>query len=168
MKTILLAACVTFVTVSISAQSNQSRPNDNNLYSLALKTSILQMEKEYGQSDDSVMGERMRTDYHHMIVQEDLLITKGLPTEFDNHVIEYLDSDGLRERYRKLGKSYSVLVIRPMQNEGKALKVAAVVYWVSNEKDRFQLGLSDWSDVEFHYDCDKQQFVVGSVKLGGI
>ena|SRR5450631_545771 len=58
MKTVLLAACVTFVTVSISAQSNQSRPNDNNLYSLAMKTSILLMEKEYGQSDDSVMGER--------------------------------------------------------------------------------------------------------------
>ena len=77
MTIVLLAACVTFVTVSISAQSNQSRPNDNNLYSLAMKTSVLLMEKEYGQSDDSVMGERMRTDYRHMIVQEDPLITKG-------------------------------------------------------------------------------------------
>jgi hypothetical protein len=168
MKTVLLAACVTFVTVPIFAQSTESRPNDNNLYSLALKTSILQMEKEYGQIDDSVMGERMRTDYRHVIVQGDLLITKGLPTEFDNHVIEYVDSDGLRERYRKLRKSYSVLVIRPMRNEGKALKVEVFVYWVSSEKGRLQLGLSDWSDVEFHYDCDKQQFVVGSVKLGGI
>jgi hypothetical protein len=103
-----------------------------------------------------------------MIVQEDPLITKGLPTEFENRVIEYLDTDKLRDRYRKLGKSYSVLVIRPMQNEGTALKVAVVVYWVSSEKGRFQLGLSDWSDVEFHHDCDKQQFVVHSVKLGGI
>ena len=168
MKTVLLAAYVTFVAVSISAQSNQSRPNDNNLYSLALKTSSIQMEKEYGQIDDSVMGERMRTDYRHLIVQEDPLITKGLPTEFENHVIEYLDTDKLTDRYRMLGKSYSVLAIRPMHNEGTALKVAVVVYWVSSEKGRFQLGLSDWSDVEFHYDCDKQQFVVHSVKLGGI
>lgn len=168
MKTALLAAWVAFGSVSLSAQSNQSPANDNNLYSLALKTSILQMEKDYGQSDDSVMGERMRTDYRHMIVQKDPLITKDLPTEFGNHVIEYLDSDELMERFRKLGKSYSVLVIRPMRNEGTALKVAVVVYWASSEKGRFELGLSDWSDVEFHYDCQKQRFVVGSVKLGGI
>jgi len=36
---------------------------ENNLYSMALKTSILQMEKEYGHMDDSVLGENMRTDY---------------------------------------------------------------------------------------------------------
>jgi hypothetical protein len=168
MKTALLAGCMAFITVCISAQSNSPETNGSNLYSLALKTSILQMEKDWGDIDDSVASGNMRTDYRHMIVQKDLQITNGLPAEFDNHFVEYLDSKGLAERYRNLRKSYAVLVIRPMQNEGKTLKIEVVVYWVSYKKRRLQLGASDWSDVEFRYDCDKRQFLVSSVKLGGI
>jgi hypothetical protein len=168
MRTVQLAAVIVLVTVFAPAQSNQSETHEDNLYALALKTSILQMEKEYGHIDDTVLGERTRTDYRRMIVEENPLITKGLPTEFENHFVEYLDSQALVERYKKSGKSYGALVIQPMQNEGKTLKVAVVVYWISYKKGHLQLGLSDWSNVEFHYDCDKQQFIVSSVKLGGI
>jgi hypothetical protein len=168
MRTVQLAAVIVLVTVFAPAQSNQSETHADNLYALALKTTILQMEKEYGHIDDTVLGERTRTDYRHMIVEEDPLITKGLPTDLENHFVEYLDSQALVERYKKSGKSYAALVIQPMQNEGKTLKIAVVVYWISYKKGHLQLGLSDWSKVEFHYDCDKQQFIVSSVKLGGI
>jgi len=169
MKTVPLAAFIALITAFVSAQSKPSeKQNENNLYSIALKASILQMEKSWGHIDDSVAGEDIRTDYRHMIVEKDPLITEGLPTEFENHSVEYLDNQGLSERYRKLGKSYAVLVIHPMQNEGNTLKIAVVVYWVSYKRNRLQLGLSDWSNVEFSYDCDKQQFVTSSVKLGGI
>jgi hypothetical protein len=168
MRTVQLAAVLVLVTVFVPAQSKQSETHEDNLYALALKTSILQMEKEYGHIDDTVLGERTRTDYRHMIVQEDPLITKGLPTEFGNHFVEYLDSQALVERFKKSGKPYAALVIQPMQNEGKTLKIAVVVYWISHNKGHLQLGLSDWSNVELHYDCDKQQFIVSSVKLGGI
>jgi len=87
---------------------------------------------------------------------------------WETALLQYLDHEGLVERYRRLGKSYLTLVIRPIQNEGPKLKVAVVGYWVSYKKHRLALGLSDWSDVEFRYDCDQQQFVVSSVKLGGI
>ena len=168
MKTVLLVAFVALVAVSVSAQSEPSKNAENNLYSLALKTSILQMEKDWGHIDDSVRGEEIRTDYRHMIVEKDSLITDGLPAEFDNHSVEYLDHEGLMARCRKLGKSYATVVIRPIKNEGPTLKVAVVVYGASYKKHRLQLGLSDWSDVEFRYDCDQQKFVVSSVKLGGI
>ena len=55
-----------------------------------------------------------------------------------------------------------------MPNQGKTLKIAVVVYWTSYKKGRSLRGVSGWSDVEFQYDSDKQQFVVSSVKLGGI
>jgi hypothetical protein len=168
MKTVLSVAFVIFIAASVSAQSKPPRDAENNLYSVALKTSILKMEKDWGHIDDSTLGENMRTDYRHMIVEKDPLITEGLAAEFDNHSVEYLDNQALVERYKRLGKSYSTLVIRPIQNEGATLKIEVVVYWVSYKKHRLQLGLSDWSDVEFRYDCDKQQFVVSSVKLGGI
>jgi len=168
MRTVQLAAVIVFVTVFAPAQSNQSETHQDNLYTLALKTSILQMEKEYGHIDDTVLGQRTRTDYRHMIVEEGPLITKELPTEFENHFVEYLDKQALVERYKKLGKSYAALEIHPMQNEGKTLKIAVVVYWISYEKNHLRFGLSDWSNVEFHYDCAKQEFIVSSVKLGGI
>lgn len=168
MKTVKLATFMALVTVLAAAQSNQPETHEDSLYALALKTSIFQMEKEYGHIDDTVLGERTRTDYRHMIVEEDSLITKGLPTEFENHFVEYLDSQALLERYKKSGKSYATVVIQPMQNEGKILKVAVVVYWVNQQTGHLQLELSDWSNVEFHFDCDKQQFLVTSVKLGGI
>jgi hypothetical protein len=168
MKTVLLVACVAFITIPVSAQSKPSEKEETSLYWLALKTSILQTEKDAGHIDDSILGERTRTDYRHMIVEKDLVITDGLPTEFENHSVEYLDHQGLVARYRKLRKSYSILVIRPIQNEGAALKVAVGVYWVSYEKHRLQFGLEGWGDVEFRYDCDKQQFVLSSVKFGGI
>ena len=167
MRTVLLATFIVFIAISAPAQSHQSGSSDN-LYSLALKTSILKMEKDYGHIDDTVLGERIRTDYRHMVVEKEPLITEGLPTEFENHFVEYLDHQTLVERFNKLRKPYATLMIRPMRNEGKTLKIAVVVYWVSVEKDSLQLGLSDWSNVEFQYDCDKQQFVVSSVKLDGI
>jgi hypothetical protein len=168
MRSVLLTATIVLIAVVLPAQPNQSGSNADNLYSQALKTSILKLEKDYGHIDDTVMGERTRTDYRHMVVEKDPLITEGLPTEFEDHSIAYLDQQGLLERYKKLGKPYATLVIRPMRNEGKTLKIAVVVYWVSVEKNSLQLGLSDWSNVEFQYDCDRKQFVVSSVKLDGI
>jgi hypothetical protein len=168
MKSIQLAAAIILTSVFAPAQSNQSETHWDSLYAVALKASILQMEKEYGHMDDTVLVERTLTDYRHMVVEEDPLITKGLPTEFENHFVAYLDSQALVQRYRKSGKSYAALVIQPMQNEGRILKIGVVVYWINYKKGRLRLELSDWSNVEFHYDCDKQQFIVSSVKLGGI
>ena len=167
MKTLAVAVFAILMTVFAPAQSDRSGTEDN-LYSVALKASILQMEKDYGKMDDTVLGERVRTDYRHMTVQEDPLITKGLPTEFEDHAVEYLGNPALIARCHRLGKPYSTLVIRPMKNEGKLLKSAVVVYWVSYKNNRLQLALSDWSNVEFQYDCDKQQFIMSSVKLEGI
>ena len=79
-----------------------------------------------------------------------------------------LDEKGLIERYKHFKKSFAVLRIRPLENDGANLKVSIGVYWVSYKKHRLMFGFSDWSDVGFRFDCAKTQFVVSSVKLGGI
>ena len=162
MRTILLAAFLSVVTPTMSGQSNSVQASEDNLYSLALKTSILQMEKDWGHIENP------HVDYHHMVVAKDSLVSDGLPTEFENHFVEYLDYQALLDRYRTLGRPFAVLEIHPIQNEGKTLKIAVVVYWARYKKGRLLRGVSDWSNVQFAYDCDKQQFVVSSVKLGGI
>ena len=68
MRTALLVASLAFITAFVSAQSGPSEMNQTNLYSIALKTSILGMEKNFGYIDDSFSG--VRTDYKHMIVEQ--------------------------------------------------------------------------------------------------
>src|SRR5689334_11354221 len=107
MRTVLLLAFMAFITVCVSAQSDPREPSDNNLYSIALKASVLQMEKEWGQLGHSALEDETRvpTDYRHMLVRKDPIITDDLPTAFDNHSIEFLDDQELVDRYRTLKKS---------------------------------------------------------------
>jgi hypothetical protein len=124
------------------------------------------MEEEWGHMDASFDG-RIRTDYRHMLVQKDAIITDGLPTRFGNYAVEYLETAAVTDRCNRLKRPFAILRIGPVQNEGAQLKVVASVYWASVEKRRLHLALSDWSSVEFRYDCDQQRFVVTAVKLGG-
>ena len=117
MKIALLVAFLAFNAVSVSAQSEPSKNAENNLYSVALKTSILQMEKDWGHIDDSVRGEEIRTDYRHMIVEKDSLITNGLPAQFDNHLVEYLDHEGLVARYRSWAIRTQLLSFDPSRTK---------------------------------------------------
>ena len=57
--------------VAVTALAQTPSPAaDQNLYSVALKASIIQMENEYGPINDSVPGESVRTDYRHMTVKK--------------------------------------------------------------------------------------------------
>ncbi len=55
-----------------------------------------------------------------------------------------------------------------MRNAGDRLKIVLGNYWVSYEKNGLWFAYSDWSHVEFRHDCEKKQFVLDFVKLGGI
>ena len=165
-----MAAFMAFIEVSAPAQSNSSQANDDNLYSLALKASILQMEKEWGHLGHGAYEDKIEipTNYRHMIVRKDPVITDDLPTEFENHTIEFADDQELVDRYHKLNKSFAVLKVFPIRNQGNVLRIGVSVYWFSYKKRRLAFGVSDWSDVEFRYDCGQGTLVMSSVKLGGI
>jgi hypothetical protein len=168
-KRLLVIAIVGFVISAHTAISQTaSPPAKDNLYSLALQASILQMEREWGHLGHSTLEEGIPTDYRHMLVRKDPIITDELPTAFENHSIEYLDDQELIDRYRKLNNSFSVLKIAPIRNQGAVLKIVVSTYWFSYKKNQLQFAYSDWSDVEFRYDCEQRAFVITSVKLGGI
>lgn len=165
----LVLAIVSFVISAYTATSQTvSVPAKDDLYSLALQASILQMEREWGHVGHSALDEGIPTDYRHMLVRKDPILTDGLPTAFENHSIEYLDDQELVHRYLKLNNSFLVLKIAPIRNQGTVLKIVVSTYWFSYKKHRLQFAYSDWSDVEFHYDCKQGAFVITSVKLGGI
>jgi hypothetical protein len=152
---------------SASSQTTPLPTNDN-LYFLALQASILQMEKEWGHFADSVPRDEIPVDYHNMIVEKDPVITDKLPTSFENHSVRYLNTKEMIDRYKKRKKSFEILKITPVRNEGNLLKIVIGTYWFSYKKHRAMFAYSDWSDVEIRYSCEQGAFVITSVKLGGI
>src|SRR5215467_464704 len=132
---------------------------DESPYFKALFASIAEMDKSYALIDDSMDGSRMHTDYHHMLVQEDSGITEGLPKQFGDYHVEYMDTGQLTARSKKLKREFSVLKIQPTKT---ASNVMVSRYWISG---RLNLALSDWSQVKLQYDCGKQIYVVSDVKL---
>lgn len=141
---------------------------EENPYFKALFASIVAMDKAYAKIDDSVGGSSVRTDYHHMLVERDAPITDFLPEQFGEYRVEYLDPRHLTARFKKLRREFSVLKIEPIKAAEPNLTVLVSLYWVSYKKRKLNLGLSDWSEVRFLYDCEKQTYVVSNVKLGGV
>lgn len=162
----LSVAVVFLFAYAAFPQESASPPKEENLYFKALSASIIEMEKSYGRQDNSDLG--VRTDYHHMLVEGDLTITKDLPAQFGDHRVEYLETQDVVAKCKQLRKPFAILKIFPMKNEGSRLKITINVYWASYKKGRLELGLSDWSEVELDYHCEKQSFIISKVKLGGI
>ena len=165
-----IVACIALLlcSFSVSSQEGAMSAKRDNLYSLALFASLSEMEKSWGHLDDSDNGSNIRTDYRHMLAEKDPEITDGLPSQLGEFRVEFLDDQQQIDRYHQLRKGYSILRIRPIQNDGSTLRVEVSVSYVRFEKSKFIHGVSDWSDVEFRYDCEQQKYVITSVKLGGI
>ena len=156
-----------FIVPWVSSQTAPAHEDDN-LYAIALRASIVQMEREWGHIGYSGLEDQTPPDYRHMMVRKDAVLTDTLSNRFGEHSVEYLDDDALIQRYKKLRKSFAVLRIEPIRNAGNDLRIQVTVYWVSYKNNRLRLALSAWSDVHFHYDCSANEFNISSVKLGGI
>jgi hypothetical protein len=133
---------------------------------MALVASVEEMEKQWGYMNEG--GDRVRTDYRHMPIRKNPEITDDLPKESGVYRFDFLNDDALLERTRSLHKQYAVLEIHPAHNEGQRLRIHVSLSWVGDEAGKLALFYSDWSDVEFEFDCDKRAYVISSVKLGGI
>jgi len=168
-KWLVPIALVPFLCGSSALPQTGGQPaKEDDLYSMALFASIAEMQKSWGSIDDSDSGSRIRTDYHHMLVEKDAELTDGLPTQVGDFHVDYLDRQTQIDRYKKVRKEFSILRIFPMKNDGSRLTIDVTIYYVEYAKGKLMLGLSDWSDVEFHYDCETQKYVISGVKLGGI
>lgn len=163
------AAFVLILMVFVVPTSSQETSEANeSLYSLALVAGVDQMQKQWGYIDDGDRGDRIRTDYHHLIVRKNPEITDDLPSQSDEFRFEYLDDAALLARYNKLKKAFSILEVHPIHDRGSTLKIHVAQNWVESRQGRLIIAISDWANVEFRYDCKQQAYVISDVKLGGI
>jgi len=135
---------------------------------MALVAGAAEMQKEWGYIDDGNRGNKIRTDYHHLIVRKNPEITDDLPSQSDEFHFEYLDDAALEARYKKLKKAFSILEVHPMHDRGSTLKIHVAQNWVESPQGHLWIEISDWANVEFPFDCQQQAFVISDVKLGGI
>jgi hypothetical protein len=166
LRYLLSVAVVFFFASAAFSQGPTTFPKEESLYFKALSASIIEMEKSWGHINDSYSG--VRTNYRHMLVEADSLITKGLPEQFGDYRVEYLETHDVVAKCKQLRKPFAMLKIFPMKNEGPILKIGISVYWVSYKKGRLESALSDWSEVELNYNCEKQSYIISNVKLGGV
>ena len=145
---------------SASSQQKNIPVVENNLYYRALFASLEKMDREWGK-----IG---RTDYRNMIVETNREITEGLPSQLGEYRVQYLHSQGLIDRYKKLRKPFAILITHPMKNNEGRLEISFTVHWFSYGKGQSLYALSDWSTVYFRFDCEKRDYVIDEVKLGGI
>jgi hypothetical protein len=148
------------LTSSASSQQRNIPDVENNLYYRALFASLEKMDKEWGNI--------VHTDYRNMIVETNREITEGLPSQLGRYRVEYLDSQGLIDRYKKLRKPFAILVSHPMKNNEGRLEISYTVHRFSYGNGQSLYELSDWINVYFRFDCEKRDYVIDEVKLGGI
>lgn len=165
---VFLSSMIASPLARAQGQTHTKAIADQDLYSQALIASLREITKSWGHIDDSDNGTRIRTEWHNVIVEEYSEITDTMPHQIEDFHVEYLDHKGLIDRYKKLHKEYSILIVSPMKNEGQRLKITISNDWIKYPKRRLWYGVSDWSIVYFRYDCAKQVYVVDEVKLGGI
>ena len=139
-----------------------------NLYERALAASIEEMARAYGHIDDSYGGEFIRTDYRHLVVEKNEVITDDFARLLGEREVEYLDHRDLVTRARHLRKPFAILVGRPMVNEGSWLVIIFEKPRVSYKRGTLRYAMSDWSTVYIRYECDPvNDFIIDHVTLGG-
>lgn len=119
-KRLAVLSLVSVLFVSPATPQAESSVKDDNLYSMALFAGLAEMEKSWGDIDDSYGG-RIRTNYRHVVVENDSETTYNLLSEVGNYHVEYLDNQALIARYKVKSKEFSVLKIYPVRNEGPRL-----------------------------------------------
>ena len=169
----LLVLILAFYSPSAFAQGN--KPGDENrLYSKALFASLMKFAeldetlKSRGAFIGNDCGDRLCADYRNMTVERYREITDGLPSQLGDYRVEYLDAQGLIDRYRKLRKELPILIAHPMENERERLTISFTFHWFSYKKRSLIYAISEWSNVYFRYDCEKREYVIDEVKLGGV
>lgn len=158
-KLILTASLMFLASACSLAQNAPATTKKDDLYAVALFASVREMDKSWGNIDDSDITHGPRTDYKHMFVESNPSITDGLPLQDGEYRVEYLDQQRELDTCKKLRKPFAILIIEPMRSDGSRLQVQVSLDYETHKGRKLMLGISEWSVVHFKYDCASQKFV---------
>ena len=174
---ILLPAFCLALALEAGGSEARAAQQDDNLYARALAASVEKIINEWGELDLSDSW-HARTDWKNIVVQSFPDITATMPRLVGDTHVEYLDDQGLIDRFKRVRKAFQIFQIHPMIVEGARVKVRFSLpwfqyggrRWIPFLYDRRSLlfGYSDWSVVYFRLDQETRRYVVDEVRIGGI
>jgi len=105
--------------------------------------------------------------FNNLYFEQSHLFDK-LPDTIDGHKIILLNSSDLVELYHRNGNRLIYNIIKPTFEKG-ILRVMIIPYIGElDESGNFLLGLSDWTNVFFEFDCVKKRWKYFKTENGGI
>jgi hypothetical protein len=131
----LIISVILLASFTVAAQERGQPRLENNLYYRALGATLdartvatldaRTRDAKFANANDPLP---------QVIIQRDIQLNSGFPTNVGEVKIEYLDADDLRERYQSLKHEIPVFVMRPIVNEGDHLVVGFTRYWFTATK----------------------------------
>jgi hypothetical protein len=88
----------------------------------------------------------------------DLEPVQLLPSKIGSANIEYLTAKAVAERYRRLGRGFAALEIKPIVNSRDALIVNCAEYAVGIRRRKIVLGVAGGYMVNWHFDCSTGEY----------
>ena len=144
-KSLLVASLVFFFSSLGQARDNVS------LYQLSLRAYVEAKAEQGGTADSIVVWD---TDVLH-----DKYAVETFPQKIGSITIEYLTTKSIMERYKRLGKAFSIVEILPMRNYHDLLVVRCAEYSAGVRHGRLDLGVFGGYKVTWRFDSSKDEYV---------
>jgi len=157
-QTLLILLCL----FTFAQTKSQSKSENDSLYIIALEKYTIEKDSFFMQ-----FPKQPREKYETLYLEKPDFIDK-LPETIRKHKLIIINSTNKDELYTKNGNSLVNLVIYPRIEKGM-FKITVVPYIGSRDENRkILLELSDWTDVFFTYDCERNRWEYLKTESGGI
>jgi|HubBroStandDraft_6_1064221.scaffolds.fasta_scaffold234921_3 hypothetical protein len=142
---------LSFLPFSMFGQVNPVTKENVSLYQLSLMAYV-EAKAEHGSTGDNivVMVNSILNDSH---------VVEIFPPKIGSATVEYLTSESMKERHRRLGKDFPIVEILPMRNSHDLLVVGVAEYRVSVRHGKLILGVFGGYEVSWRFDCSKNEYV---------
>ena len=164
---VLLFAILLPLSTEIRAQP-AVRSENQFLYNEALRASLENMNREWGNLNLTERGTRAPIDFHNVIVRKNPAITDGLNSRFGEYHVQYLDDASIIVRWKRLRKQFAILAVQPVDRSEGRLRITVGLVWVRYRRANLSFAIDSWADVYFRIDATNQKYIVDNVKLAGV
>jgi hypothetical protein len=136
---------------SILGEINAQTKDNLSLYQLSL-SAYVEAKAEQGATRNGIVV--IDNEVLH-----DLHVAESFPPKIGLSTIEYLTTESITKRYKKVGKGFPIVEILPMRDLHGFLIVGCAEYRVDVRHGKLVLGVFGGYEVHWRFDCSKNEFV---------
>jgi hypothetical protein len=157
-KALILIICALLVPFTLEAQINHET---DSLYISALEYYLASCDSNHIKYPD--IYSKIDTIF---LEQTDEISV--VPSILCGRVIVLITNENWRKIYEQNGNTLIHCKVFPIDVKGDEIEISIIPYKGKKVKDNLEIGLSDWTNVYFKYDCFKKRWVYIRVETGGI